>query len=41
MALELHKFEDEVGEIVDCAKKEEKMEKSLAKLRETWGKVEF
>ena len=41
MALELHKFEDEVGEIVDGAKKEEKMEQSLAKLRETWGKVEF
>ena len=41
MALELHKFEDEVGEIVDYAKKEEKMEQSLAKLCETWGKVEF
>ena len=41
MALELHKFEDEVGEIVDCAKKKETMEQSLAKLPETWGKVEF
>ena len=26
LALELHKFEDEVGEIVDCAQKEAKME---------------
>lgn len=31
LALELHKFEDEVGEIVDRAQKEEKMEQSLAK----------
>ena len=41
MALELHKFEDEVGEIVYRVKREEKMEQSLAKLRETWGKVEL
>ena len=33
LALELHKFEDEVGEIVDCAQKEAKMEVSLAKTR--------
>lgn len=41
LKLELHKFEDEVGEIVDCAQKEEKMELALAKLKETWGRVEF
>lgn len=41
LALELHKFEDEVGEIVDRAQKEEKMEQSLGKLRETWARVEF
>ncbi|CAD7704939.1 unnamed protein product [Ostreobium quekettii] len=41
LALELHKFEDEVGEIVDRAQKEEKMEQSLAKLEETWSKCEF
>ena len=41
LKLELHKFEDEVGEIVDCAQKEEKMEISLVKLKETWGRVEF
>lgn len=31
LALELHNFEDEVGEIVDRAQKEEKMEQSLCK----------
>ena len=41
LKLELHKFEDEVGEIVDCAQKEEKMELALVKLKETWGRVEF
>ena len=41
LALELHKFEDEVGEIVDCAQKEAKMEVSLAKLEVTWAKVEW
>ncbi|KAK9817742.1 hypothetical protein WJX72_001478 [[Myrmecia] bisecta] len=41
LKLELHKFEDEVGEIVDRAQKEEKMEQTLAKLKETWGRVEF
>eukprot|EP00891_Asterochloris_glomerata_P001316 jgi/Astpho2/1316/Aster-06188 len=41
LRLELHKFEDEVGEIVDRAQKEEKMEQGLAKLKETWAKVEF
>jgi dynein heavy chain, axonemal len=39
--LELHKFEDEVGEIVDQASKEEKMETALAKLNEIWAKMEF
>ena len=41
LALELHKFEDEVGEIVDCAQKEAKMEVSLGKLDVTWAKVEW
>lgn len=36
LKLELHKFADEVGEIVDCAQKEEKMEQGLAKLKVTW-----
>ena len=35
LKLELHKFEEEVGEIVDRAQKEEKMEQSLAKLKVT------
>lgn len=39
--LELHKFEEEVGEIVDQASKEEKMEVALARLNETWEKMEF
>lgn len=33
LKLELHKFADEVGEIVDCAQKEEKVEQGLAKLK--------
>lgn len=41
LKLELHKFEEEVGEIVDRAQKEEKMEQSLIKLKDTWGRVEF
>ena len=41
LALELHKFADEVGEIVDCANKEAKMEVSLAKLDQVWAKVEW
>ncbi|DBA86689.1 TPA: Dynein alpha chain, flagellar outer arm [Trebouxia sp. C0004] len=41
LKLELHKFADEVGEIVDCAQKEEKMEQGLAKLKDTWSHVEF
>ena len=39
--LELHKFEDEVGEIVDQASKEEKMETALVKLSDVWEKMEF
>lgn len=39
--LELHKFEEEVGEIVDQAGKEEKMETALGKLNEVWAKLEF
>jgi hypothetical protein len=31
----------QVGEIVDRAQKEEKMEQALNKLRETWSRVEF
>jgi dynein heavy chain len=41
LALELHKFEEEVGEIVDRAQKEEKMEQGLNKLEDAWGKVSF
>ena len=41
LALELHKYEDDVSEIVDRAQKEAKMEKSLATLKETWAKVEY
>jgi dynein heavy chain len=39
--LELHRFEEEVGEIVDQASKEEKMETALARLNETWAKMQF
>lgn len=41
LALELHKFEEEVGEIVDRAQKEEKMEIAIRKLNDTWTRVEF
>lgn len=41
LALELHKFEEEVGEIVERAQKEEKMENGLAKLEESWTRVCF
>lgn len=41
LALELHKYEEEVGEIVDRAQKEEKMELGLQKLQEAWAKVSF
>eukprot|EP00878_Enallax_costatus_P044621 GHUV01053316.1.p1 GENE.GHUV01053316.1~~GHUV01053316.1.p1 ORF type:complete len:464 (+),score=147.77 GHUV01053316.1:399-1790(+) len=41
LALELHKFEEKVGEIVDRAQKEEKMENGLNKLEDSWAKVTF
>jgi dynein heavy chain len=41
LALELHKFEDEVSEIVDRAQKEENMEIGLKKLEDIWTKVAF
>ena len=41
LALELHKYEDDVSEIVDRAQKEAKMEKSLSLLKETWKTVEY
>jgi dynein heavy chain len=39
--LELHKFEDDVGEIVNQAQKEEKMEQALKKIGSTWVNLEF
>lgn len=39
--MELHKFVDDVGEVVDRAQKEDKMEQSLAKLDLTWQSIEF
>jgi dynein heavy chain len=39
--LELHKFEDDVGEIVNRAQKEEKMEQALKKIAGTWVNLEF
>eukprot|EP01051_Picozoa_sp_SAG22_P026690 SAG22_NODE_8549_length_646_cov_1.279707_1_plen_203_part_10 len=39
--LELHKFGDDVGEIVDQAQKEEKMEQTLKLLDETWSVCEL
>ena len=41
LALQLHKFVDDVGEVVDQANKEDKMEQALKKLDETWKTVEF
>ena len=41
LALQLHKFVDDVGEVVDQANKEDKMEQTLNKLEETWKVVEF
>lgn len=40
-ALQLHKFVDDVGEVVDRAVKEDKMEQTLAKLKVTWAVIEF
>ena len=41
MALKLHQFEEEVGEIVTRAQKEEKMEVILQKMDDFWSKLEF
>lgn len=41
LALNLHKFEDEVRNIVDKATKELSMEKTLAELNITWSQMEF
>ena len=41
LELELHKFGDDVGEIVDQAQKEEKMEQTLKMLDETWSVCEL
>ena len=41
LALNLHKFEDEVRNIVDKASKELSMEKTLAELEVTWSQMEF
>ena len=41
LKLQLHKFVDDVGEVVDRAQKEDKMEQSLGKLKVTWASIEF
>ena len=41
LALNLHKFEDEVHNIVDKATKELSMEKTLKELGKTWSEMEF
>ena len=41
IALNLQDYVDDVGEVVDCANKEDKMEQTLVKLAETWKSVEF
>ena len=41
LALNLHKFEDEVRNIVDKATKELSMEKTLKELDTTWAGIEF
>ena len=41
LALGLHNFEDDVGEIVNRAQKEEKMEQALKKIAGTWVNLEF
>ena len=39
--LKLHKFEEEVADIVDRAKKEEGIEKQLVKIEEAWSRFEL
>lgn len=41
LALNLHKFEDEVRNIVDKASKELSMEKTLKEMEVTWAQMEF
>jgi len=41
LKLELFKYVDDVGEVVDQANKEDKMEQTLIKLADTWVSVEF
>ena len=41
LALNLHKFEDEVRTIVDKATKELSMEKTLGELEVTWSQMQF
>lgn len=41
LALNLHKFEDEVKNIVDKASKELKMEHTLQEMEVTWAQMEF
>ena len=41
LALNLHKFEDEVKNIVDKASKELKMEQTLKEMDVTWATMEF
>ena len=41
LRLELYKFVDDVGEVVDQANKEDKMEQTLFKLKDTWAVVQF
>ena len=41
LALNLHKFEDEVRNIVDKATKELSMEKTMKELDVTWAQMEF
>ena len=41
LALNLHKFEDEVRNIVDKATKELSMEKTLGEMNVTWAQMDF
>ena len=41
LALNLHKFEDEVRNIVDKATKELSMEKTLGEMNVTWSQLDF
>eukprot|EP00741_Cyanophora_paradoxa_P004754 tig00000828_g4612.t1 len=41
LSLELHNHVEAVGDIVDRAQKEEKMEKSIEKLRDFWAEIVF